>query len=60
MGEFEKGTQGAFWLKVIGRSAARAHRHRPHHPHPPVLRPDWPQPDEGVGDHRVIVDGDPR
>ena len=22
--------------------------------------PHWPQPDEGVGDHRVIVDGDPQ
>ena len=23
------------------------------------LSRDWPYPDEGVGDHRVIVDGDP-
>jgi hypothetical protein len=22
--------------------------------------PDWPYPDQGVGDHRVIVDGDPQ
>jgi hypothetical protein len=21
---------------------------------------DWPQPDQGVGDHRVFVDGDPQ
>ena len=26
----------------------------------PSCAPDWPQPDEGVGDHRVIVDGDPQ
>ena len=25
-----------------------------------ICAPDWPQPDEGVGDHRVIVDGDPQ
>ena len=25
-----------------------------------VCAPDWPQPDQGVGDHRVIVDGDPQ
>jgi hypothetical protein len=22
--------------------------------------PDWPQPDQGAGDHRLIIDGDPR
>ena len=38
MGPFEKGTQGAFWLKVIGKvGRTRAHRHRPHHPHPPLM-----------------------
>jgi 2,4-diaminopentanoate dehydrogenase len=26
----------------------------------PSCAPDWPQPDEGIGDHRVIVDGDPQ
>ena len=25
-----------------------------------MCAPDWPQPDQGVGDHRVIVDGDPQ
>jgi len=61
MGQFEKGTQGAFWLKVIGKSGGRErividHITRIH----PSCAPDWPQPDEGVGDHRVVVDGDPR
>ncbi|MGE2725262.1 dihydrodipicolinate reductase [Mycolicibacterium pulveris] len=61
MGRFEKGTQGAFWLKVIGKSNGRErividHITRIH----PSCAPDWPQPDEGAGDHRVIVDGDPQ
>jgi hypothetical protein len=61
MGPFEKGTQGAFWLKVIGKSGGRErividHITRIH----PSCAPDWPQPDQGVGDHRVIVDGDPQ
>jgi hypothetical protein len=61
MGRFEKGTQGAFWLKVIGKSGGRErividHITRIH----PSCAPDWPQPDEGVGDHRVIIDGDPQ
>jgi len=61
MGRFEAGTQGAFWLKVIGWSGGRErividHITRIH----PSCAPDWPQPDEGVGDHRVIVDGDPQ
>ena len=61
MGPFEKGTQGAFFLKVIGWSGGRQrvvieHITRIH----PSCAPDWPQPDEGVGDHRVIVDGDPK
>lgn len=61
MGPFEKGTQGAFFLKVIGWSQGRRrvvieHITRIH----PSCAPDWPQPDEGVGDHRVIVDGDPK
>src|SRR6201991_1472697 len=61
MGRFEKGTQGAFWLKVIGKSCGRErividHITRIH----PSCAPDWPQPDQGVGDHRVIVDGDPQ
>lgn len=61
MGPFEKGTQGAFFLKVIGWSQGRKrviieHITRIH----PSCAPEWPQPDEGVGDHRVIVDGDPQ
>jgi hypothetical protein len=60
MGPFEKGTQGAFWLKVIGKAAGRErividHITRIH----ASCAPDWPYPDEGVGDHRVIVHGDP-
>jgi hypothetical protein len=60
MGRFEKGTQGAFWLKVIGKSGGRDrividHITRIH----PSCAPDWPQPDQGAGDHRVIVHGDP-
>jgi hypothetical protein len=61
MGPFEKGTQGAFFLKVIGWSDGKQrviieHITRIH----PSCAPDWPQPDQGVGDHRVIVDGDPQ
>src|SRR6201991_3099149 len=60
MGRFEKGTQGAFWLKVIGKSAGRErividHITRIHE----SCAPDWPYPDQGVGDHRGIVHGDP-
>jgi hypothetical protein len=60
MGPFEKGTQGAFWLKVIGKSKGRErividHITRIHE----SCAPDWPYPDQGVGDHRVIVHGDP-
>jgi hypothetical protein len=61
MGRFEKGTQGAFWLKVIGKSKGRErividHITRIH----ASCASDWPYPDEGVGDHRVIIDGDPQ
>jgi hypothetical protein len=61
MGRFDKGTQGAFWLKVIGKAGGRErividHITRIH----PSCAPDWPQPDEGAGDHRVVVDGDPQ
>jgi len=60
MGRFEKGTQGAFWLKVIGKADGRErividHITRIHE----SCAPDWPYPDQGVGDHRVIVHGDP-
>ena len=61
LGTFQKGTQGAFYLKVIGWSGGRQrvvieHITRIH----PSCAPHWPQPDQGVGDHRVIVDGDPQ
>jgi hypothetical protein len=61
MGRFEEGTQGAFWLKVIGKSGGRDrividHITRIH----PSCAPHWPQPDQGVGDHRVLIDGDPQ
>ncbi len=60
MGRFEEGTQGAFWLKVIGKAGGRErividHITRIH----PSCAPGWPQPDQGAGDHRVIIDGDP-
>ena len=61
MGHFEKGTQGAFWLKVIGSVAGRERIVVDHITRiDPACAPDWPQPDQGVGDHRVIVDGDPQ
>ncbi|MGB3484702.1 MAG: dihydrodipicolinate reductase [Mycobacterium sp.] len=60
MGRFEAGTQGAFWLKVIGKVAGRPRIVVDHITRiDPSCAPDWPQPDEGVGDHRVIVHGDP-
>src|SRR6476469_3148761 len=51
MGPFDKGTQGAFWLKVIGKVKGRErividHITRIH----PSCAPDWPQPDQGAGE----------
>ncbi|HYO02573.1 MAG TPA: dihydrodipicolinate reductase [Mycobacterium sp.] len=61
MGHFEKGSQGAFWLKVIGWSDGKQRIVVDHITRiDPACAPQWPQPDEGVGDHRVIVDGDPQ
>jgi hypothetical protein len=61
MGRFEKGTQGAFWLKIIGWSGGKERIVVDHITRiDPACAPHWPQPDEGVGDHRVIVDGDPQ
>ena len=37
-------------VAVWGTSNTRIH---------PSCAPDWPQPDQGAGDHRVIVHGDP-
>jgi hypothetical protein len=50
MGRFEEGTQGAFWLKVIGKVNGRErividHITRIHS----SCAPDWPQPDQGGG-----------
>ncbi len=61
MGHFERGTQGAFWLKIIGSAAGRERIVVDHITRiDPACAPDWPQPDDGVGDHRVIIDGDPQ
>jgi hypothetical protein len=61
MGHFEKGSQGAFWLKIIGWSGGKQRIVVDHITRiDPACAPQWPQPDEGVGDHRVIVDGDPK
>jgi hypothetical protein len=61
MGHFETGTQGAFWIKVIGWSGGKERIVVDHITRiDPSCAPQWPQPDEGVGDHRVIVDGDPQ
>jgi hypothetical protein len=61
LGRFEAGTQGAFRVQVIGwvHGVERVivdHITRIH----PSCAPDWPQPDQGAGDHRVIIDGDPQ
>ncbi|MGV9799468.1 NAD(P)H-dependent amine dehydrogenase family protein [Mycobacterium sp. NPDC003449] len=61
MGRFEAGTQGAFRLQVIGWSHGVERIVIEHITRiDPSCAPDWPQPDEGVGDHRVIIDGDPQ
>lgn len=61
MGRFEAGTQGAFRLQVIGWSGGVERVVIEHITRiDPSCAPEWPQPDEGVGDHRVIIDGDPQ
>ncbi|WP_029111875.1 dihydrodipicolinate reductase [Mycobacterium sp. URHB0044] len=61
MGHFEAGTQGAFFLKVIGWAGGKERIVVEHITRiDPSCAPHWPLPDEGVGDHRVIVDGDPQ
>lgn len=61
MGRFEAGTQGAFRLQVIGWANGVERVVIEHITRiDPSCAPEWPQPDEGVGDHRVIVDGDPQ
>lgn len=61
MGDFEKGTQGAvrFELQGIVGGEPRIvieHVTRIH----PSCAPDWPQPPDGDGAHRVVIEGDPR
>ncbi|MDO3240909.1 dihydrodipicolinate reductase [Mycobacteroides abscessus subsp. abscessus] len=61
MGRFEAGTQGAFRLQVIGWAGGVERVIIEHITRiDPACAPEWTQPDEGVGDHRVIVDGDPQ
>lgn len=61
LGRFERGTQGAFFLEVVGWSRGKRRVVVEHVTRiTPDCAPQWPQPDEGVGDHRVIVDGDPQ
>ncbi|MFI7641001.1 dihydrodipicolinate reductase [Nonomuraea sp. NPDC049400] len=61
VGEFEAGTQGAVRFEVQGivGGAPRIvieHVTRIH----PSCAPDWPTPPNGVGAHRVIIEGSPR
>jgi hypothetical protein len=61
LGRFEEGTQGAFRVQVIGWADGVARVVVDHITRiDPECAPDWPQPDRGAGDHRVIVDGDPQ
>ncbi|MCV7287911.1 dihydrodipicolinate reductase [Mycolicibacterium wolinskyi] len=61
LGRFEKGTQGAFRVQVIGWSQGVERVVVDHITRiDPACAPEWPQPDQGVGDHRVIIDGDPQ
>jgi hypothetical protein len=61
MGEFEAGTQGAVRFEVQGVVEGEPrivieHVTRIH----PSCAPDWPVPPDGVGAHRVIIEGRPR
>ena len=61
MGEFEAGTQGAVRFEVQGIVGGEPrivieHVTRIH----PSCAPDWPQPPNGEGAHRVIIEGRPR
>ncbi|CDP86779.1 MULTISPECIES: NAD(P)H-dependent amine dehydrogenase family protein [Mycolicibacterium] len=61
LGHFESGTQGAFRVQVIGWADGVERVVIEHITRiDPACAPEWPQPDEGVGDHRVIIDGDPQ
>ncbi len=61
MGDFDAGTQGALRFEVQGIVGGRPrivveHVTRIH----PSCAPDWPMPPNGVGAHRVIIEGSPR
>ncbi|WP_158166517.1 dihydrodipicolinate reductase [Mycolicibacterium smegmatis] len=61
LGRFEAGTQGAFRVQVIGWADGVERVVIDHITRiDPACAPDWPQPDQGAGDHRVIIDGDPQ
>lgn len=61
LGRFETGTQGAFRVQVIGWADGVERVVIDHITRiDPACAPDWPQPDQGAGDHRVIIDGDPQ
>ncbi|MDT9687140.1 dihydrodipicolinate reductase [Streptomyces sp. P9(2023)] len=61
MGDFEAGTQGAVRFEVQGIVGGEPrivieHVTRIH----PSCAPDWPTPPDGVGAHRVVIEGRPR
>ncbi|MBT2439526.1 dihydrodipicolinate reductase [Streptomyces sp. ISL-36] len=61
MGVFEAGTQGAVRFEVRGLVGGEPrivveHITRIH----PSCAPDWPNPPDGAGAHRVIIEGRPR
>ncbi|MCB5183405.1 NAD(P)H-dependent amine dehydrogenase family protein [Streptomyces antimicrobicus] len=61
MGTFEAGTQGAVRFEVQGVVGGEPrivieHVTRIH----PSCAPDWPVPPDGVGAHRVVIEGRPR
>ncbi|MGW2201573.1 NAD(P)H-dependent amine dehydrogenase family protein [Streptomyces sp. NPDC001774] len=61
MGVFEAGTQGAVRFEVQGIVGGEPrivieHVTRIH----PSCAPDWPTPPDGVGAHRVVIEGRPR
>ncbi|MEV0251595.1 dihydrodipicolinate reductase [Nocardia sp. NPDC050712] len=61
MGEFEAGTQGAIRFEVQGivEGEPRIVIEHVTRIHPDCAR-DWPLPPDGVGAHRVIIEGRPR
>ncbi|WP_442940256.1 hypothetical protein [Nocardioides sp. B-3] len=61
MGDFEGGTRGAVRFEVRGIVAGEPrivieHVTRIH----PSAAPDWPQAPNGIGGHRVVIEGRPR